>query len=100
MVEQTDKSQLSASRQSSDEVENDKPDQYLRTNVIDVFGRETEPICDYLRCRHKFSEHGLGCVLLETCQETIEIKWSLIFRGGCSSNIPPCQPKDFEPYLS
>ena len=55
------KSKLSASSQiePSDEVENDKQDQYLRTNVIDVFGKETEPICDYLRCHHKFSEHGL-----------------------------------------
>jgi len=26
--------------------ENDE--QYLRTNVIDVFGKETEPICDYI----------------------------------------------------
>ena len=43
----------------------DKQDQYLRTNVIDVFGKETEPICDYLRCRHKFSEHGLG---ISKCQ--------------------------------
>jgi len=61
MVEQMDKNKLSASSQieSSDEVENDKQDQYLRTNVIDVFGKETEPICDYLRCHHKFSEHGL-----------------------------------------
>jgi hypothetical protein len=70
MVEQTDKSELSASSsriQSSNEGENDehheyildKRDQYLRTNVIDVFGKETEPICDYLRCHHKFSEHGL-----------------------------------------
>jgi len=57
MAEQIDKSKLSASSHSSDEVENDK--QYLRTNVIDVFGKETEPICDYLRCHHKFSEHGL-----------------------------------------
>ncbi|HXX96994.1 MAG TPA: hypothetical protein VEL11_07765 [Candidatus Bathyarchaeia archaeon] len=50
MVEQADKSEISASNriQSSDEVENDKQDQYLRTNVIDVFGKETEPICDYL----------------------------------------------------
>ena len=64
-----DKSELSASSrvQSSDKVENDKQheyildkkDQYLRMNVIDVFGNETEPICDYLRCRHKFSVHGL-----------------------------------------
>jgi len=59
MAEQI-KSKLSASRQiqSSDEVENDKQDRYLRTNVIDVFGKKTESICDYLRCRHKFSEHG------------------------------------------
>jgi hypothetical protein len=68
MVEQTDKSELSASSriQPSDGVINeqhkyrlDRQDQYLRTNVIDVFGKETEPICDYLRCHHKFSEHGL-----------------------------------------
>jgi hypothetical protein len=70
MVEQMDNSKLSACsriQSSADEVENDKQqkyiidkqDQYLRTNVIDVFGEETEPICDYLRCRHKFSEHGI-----------------------------------------
>jgi hypothetical protein len=52
--------------QSSDDVENDKTqeykynqDQYLRRNVIDVFGKETEPICEYLRCHHRFSGHGL-----------------------------------------
>jgi hypothetical protein len=49
MAEQMDKNKLSASSQieSSDEVENDKQDQYLRTNVMecDVFGKETEPIC-------------------------------------------------------
>jgi hypothetical protein len=69
MVEQTDKSELSARNriQSSDGKENDeqqeyiidKQDQYLTTNIIDVFGKESEPICDYLRCHHKFSEHGL-----------------------------------------
>jgi hypothetical protein len=70
MVEQMDKSKLSASSQiqsSADGGENnkqqkyilEKQDQYLRTNVIDVFGKQTEPICDYLRCHHKFSEHGL-----------------------------------------
>lgn len=32
---------------------------YTKDKVIDVFGREIEPICDYLRCRHKFSVHGL-----------------------------------------
>lgn len=30
------------------------------TKVIDVFGEEGEPICDYRRCNHKFSVHGLG----------------------------------------
>jgi hypothetical protein len=68
MVEQTDTSKLSSQIQSSaDRAENnkqqkhilDKQDQYLRMNVIDVFGKETERICDYLRCHHKFSEHGL-----------------------------------------
>lgn len=32
--------------------------------IIDVFGKEAEPICTYYRCRHKFSLHGLsthGC---------------------------------------
>jgi hypothetical protein len=70
MVEQMDKSKSSASSQiqsSADIAEDnkqrmyilDRQNQYLRTNVIDVFGKETEPICDYLRCHHKFSEHGL-----------------------------------------
>jgi hypothetical protein len=65
MVEQTGRSELPASSliKPSDEGENNellgRQDQFLRTNVIDVFGKETEPICDYLRCHHKFSEHGL-----------------------------------------
>jgi hypothetical protein len=25
--------------------------------TIDVYGQETEPICSYRRCHHKFSEH-------------------------------------------
>ena len=25
--------------------------------AIDVYGQETEPICSYRRCHHKFSEH-------------------------------------------
>jgi hypothetical protein len=67
MVEQTGKSELPASSliKPSDEGENNeligRQDQFLRTNVIDVFGKETEPICDYLRCHHKFSEHGRKC---------------------------------------
>ena len=64
MMERVDKSASSRIQSSADGAENDKrqeyiQDQYLRTNVIDVFGKETEPICDYLRCHHKFSEHGL-----------------------------------------
>jgi len=70
VVEQMDDSKLSASSQiqsSADGAENDKQqkcildkqDQYLRTNVNDVFANETEPICDYLRCHHKVPEHGL-----------------------------------------
>jgi hypothetical protein len=70
MVEQMDKSKSSASsriQSSADVAENnkqqeyilDRQNQYLRTNVIDVFGKETEPICEYLRCHHKFSEHSL-----------------------------------------
>ncbi len=34
------------------------------TSVIDVYGDEAEPICDYLKCHHKLSVHGLrtsGC---------------------------------------
>ncbi|HET7148512.1 MAG TPA: hypothetical protein VFI73_08455 [Candidatus Nitrosopolaris sp.] len=30
------------------------------TKVINVFGEMAEPICDYLRCHHKLSVHGLG----------------------------------------
>jgi len=51
--------ELSLDKSTADEVENDKQDQYLRTIVIDVFGKQTEPFCDYLRCHHKFSEHGI-----------------------------------------
>ena len=30
------------------------------TKVIDVFGQESEPICNYYRCHHKFSYHSLN----------------------------------------
>jgi hypothetical protein len=68
-VEQTDKSELFATSrvEPSEQRENSeqhqlivKQGQFTRKNVIDVFGKETEPICDYLRCHHKFSVHGLG----------------------------------------
>jgi hypothetical protein len=28
--------------------------------VIDVYGRQIEPICNYRTCHHKFSVHGHG----------------------------------------
>jgi hypothetical protein len=38
----------------------EKTDQYLLTaKAVNVFGKESEPICDYLRCHHEFSLHGL-----------------------------------------
>ena len=71
-------SKLSASNQSqssTDGAEKDrqqeyKQDQYLRANVIDVFGKETEPICDYLRCHHKFSEPMYHHASLPRVQKT------------------------------
>ena len=36
------------------------PTPYLlqqQEKAIDVYGQETEPICSYRRCHHKFSEH-------------------------------------------
>ncbi len=38
----------------------EKTGHYLLTaKAVDVFGKESEPICDYLRCHHEFSSHGL-----------------------------------------
>ena len=31
----------------------------LNAKVVNVLGQESEPICDYLRCHHAFSLHGL-----------------------------------------
>ena len=70
MVEQADKSEISTrsrtlgpAYEGGNDKEHehmlDKQSQYLKTNVIDVFGKKTEPICDYLRCHHNFSEYGL-----------------------------------------
>ena len=28
--------------------------------VMDVYGQQIEPICNYRKCNHKFSEHGHG----------------------------------------
>jgi hypothetical protein len=44
--------------------------------IIDVFGQETEPICTYHRCRHKFSLHGLsghGCRCKHPMNKTLGI---------------------------
>ena len=29
--------------------------------VMDVYGHQIEPICNYRTCNHKFSEHGHNC---------------------------------------
>jgi endonuclease III len=29
-----------------------------RQVIVDVFGVMSEPMCNYYRCHHKFSEHG------------------------------------------
>jgi hypothetical protein len=29
------------------------------TTVVDVYGEVADPICDYLRCHHRLSVHGL-----------------------------------------
>ena len=31
-----------------------------RQSIVDVYGRISEPICNYHGCDHKFSDHGLG----------------------------------------
>jgi hypothetical protein len=44
--------------------------------IIDVFGQETEPICTYYRCRHKFSLHGLrthGCRCKHPMNKTLGV---------------------------
>jgi hypothetical protein len=54
MIEQMDKSKLSANSQilsSTDGAENDNQDQYLRTNVIDVFGM-ARLVCTSVLTRH------------------------------------------------
>ena len=44
--------------------------------IIDVFGQETEPICTYHRCRHKFSLHGVsghGCRCKHPMNKTLGV---------------------------
>ena len=42
--------------QSQQEQEQQEQEQEIK--VIDVFGQQTEPICSYHTCHHKFSIHG------------------------------------------
>jgi hypothetical protein len=34
--------------------------QQQQTKAIDVYGQQTEPICNYRTCHHKFSAHAHG----------------------------------------
>jgi len=43
----------------------------LRLKVTDVLGKESEPICRYYRCKHKFSEHGTNLCRCKHPQNTI-----------------------------
>jgi hypothetical protein len=46
--------------QSGESVLMQKQLQSEPAKVIDVFGQESEPICNYYRCHHKFSFHRLN----------------------------------------
>jgi hypothetical protein len=49
IIEQSDRQHLISRQQ-----------QEKQTKIIDVYGQQTEPICNYHTCHHKFSLHGLG----------------------------------------
>ena len=55
-VKRTGKEEEKEERHLSKEISNYQ----LTKKAIDVFGKEVEPICDYLRCHHKLSVHGLS----------------------------------------
>ena len=46
--------------QSGESVLMQQQQQSEPAKVIDVFGQESEPICNYYRCHHKFSFHRLN----------------------------------------
>jgi hypothetical protein len=46
--------------QSGESVLMQQQQQSETAKVIDVFGQESEPICNYYRCHHKFSFHRLN----------------------------------------
>jgi hypothetical protein len=53
------KTKLSDFNFTSNRTENKKVERSAYgSKVINVLGQESEPICDYLSCHHKFSEHG------------------------------------------
>jgi hypothetical protein len=46
--------------QSDQQLISRQQQQQEQTKIIDVYGQEVEPICNYHTCHHKFSLHGLG----------------------------------------
>ena len=55
MMTTTPQSGESVSMQQQQQQSSSEP-----AKVIDVFGQESEPICNYYRCHHKFSFHSLN----------------------------------------
>ena len=49
--------------------------------VLDVYGQETEPICSYRSCRHKFSLHNntLRC----KCRHALNYAAGVALNTGC-----------------
>jgi len=66
----------SSTNESTDKEIQQKQQQQQPHLIIDVFGQETEPICTYYRCRHKFSLHGLsthGCRCKHPMNKTLGV---------------------------
>ncbi|HET7389776.1 MAG TPA: hypothetical protein VFJ51_03055, partial [Nitrososphaeraceae archaeon] len=51
IIEQSHRQQIITEQQQ-------QPQEQIK--VTDVYGQQTEPICNYHTCHHKFSLHGLG----------------------------------------
>jgi hypothetical protein len=41
-------------------IEQSSPQRQQQTKVVDVYGKQVEPICNYRTCHHKLSAHGYG----------------------------------------
>jgi hypothetical protein len=59
------RNELATVEDDDDELRRQKKEEEEETEqaqgiIVDVFGQNSEPICTYYRCRHKFSLHGLG----------------------------------------